>query len=90
MIQKYQFEFSMGGEDDFFSLPKVLQKRITAKLFYFQNSENPLLFAKKILGFSNRFRFRIGDYRVITEVRDHNVVVILLILKIGHRREVYE
>lgn len=80
----------MGGEDDFFSLPKILQNRITAKLSYFQNSENPLLFAKKLRGFSNRFRFRIGDYRVIIEVRDHNVVVILLILKIGHRREVYE
>jgi mRNA interferase RelE/StbE len=33
------------------------------------------------------WRYRIGDYRAICEIRDESVTV--LVLRIGHRREVY-
>lgn len=36
---------------------------------------------------SGQWRYRIGDYRVITEIQDDKVIV--LVLEIGHRREVY-
>ncbi len=32
-------------------------------------------------------RLRVGDYRVIYEIRD--AVLLVLVLRIGHRREVY-
>jgi mRNA interferase RelE/StbE len=35
-----------------------------------------------------RWRYRIGDYRMIAEIRDSEIVI--LIVKIGHRREVYD
>ncbi len=35
-----------------------------------------------------RFSFRVGDYRIIYKVFKHEVLV--LILTIGHRREVYK
>ena len=34
------------------------------------------------------WRYRIGDYRLICRIEEHRLVV--LVLKVGHRREVYE
>ena len=36
---------------------------------------------------SGEWRYRIGDYRVLCEIRDEDLVV--LAIEIGHRREVY-
>jgi mRNA interferase RelE/StbE len=36
---------------------------------------------------SGLWRYRVGDYRVVCEIRDEKIVV--LVLRIGHRREVY-
>lgn len=35
----------------------------------------------------NFWRWRVGDYRVIADIQDRTVTV--LVLRIGHRREVY-
>ena len=35
-----------------------------------------------------RWRYRIGDYRVLCEIRDNDLVV--LAIEVGHRCEVYE
>ncbi|WP_421620785.1 type II toxin-antitoxin system RelE family toxin [Alkalilimnicola ehrlichii] len=37
--------------------------------------------------FSALWRYRVGDYRVVCELRDETLVV--LVVRIGHRREVY-
>jgi mRNA interferase RelE/StbE len=42
---------------------------------------------KKLSGGTDYFRIRVGDHRVLYEVRDRDVLV--LVIKIGHRREVY-
>ena len=34
------------------------------------------------------WRYRVGDYRVICSIEDHELVV--LVLQIGHRRDVYK
>lgn len=89
-MKPHQFQFSVHAEHDFVRLPPLLQKRILEKLRFFEKSSNPLKFAKKLTGFEHWYRFRIGDYRVIVARKEKNVIVILVILKIGHRREVYE
>jgi mRNA interferase RelE/StbE len=33
------------------------------------------------------WRIRVGDYRVIYEIRDRDLIVV--VIKVGHRREVY-
>jgi mRNA interferase RelE/StbE len=35
----------------------------------------------------NYWRYRVGDYRILCDVQDHKLVV--LVIEIGHRREVY-
>lgn len=37
---------------------------------------------------SGQWRYRIGDYRVLCEIRDSDLVV--LAIEIGHRREIYD
>jgi mRNA interferase RelE/StbE len=34
------------------------------------------------------WRYRVGDYRVICNIEDHELVI--LVLQIGHRRDVYQ
>ena len=36
---------------------------------------------------SGQWRYRVGDYRIIAEIEDDKVII--LVLTVGHRREVY-
>ena len=50
--------------------------------------ENPRAKGKALTGnYKNAWRYRVGNYRIIAEIEDEKIVVI--VLKIGHRREVY-
>lgn len=44
--------------------------------------------AKKLSGTDADYRIRVGDYRVLYEIRDDEVLV--LVFDAGHRRDVYE
>ena len=51
--------------------------------------ENPRAFGKPLV--ANRvgqWRYRIGDYRVIAKIEDNELII--LVISIGHRREVYD
>lgn len=37
---------------------------------------------------SGQWRYRIGDYRIITEIQDDKIII--LVLNIGHRSEIYD
>lgn len=51
--------------------------------------DNPRSIGDALTGpdFGQYWRYRVGDYRIICEIQDKKVVV--LVLRIGHRREVY-
>ena len=50
--------------------------------------ENPRrMGVEKMAGFGNRYRFRVGDYRIIYEI--HDAVLLVLILAVGDRKEIY-
>jgi len=42
---------------------------------------------KKLTGYSDRYRLRVGDYRIIYEIADEQLII--LIVGVGHRREAY-
>jgi mRNA interferase RelE/StbE len=42
---------------------------------------------RKLAGYQDRYRLRVGDYRVIYDVIDAEVVI--LVVGVGHRREIY-
>ena len=66
--------------------------RISAFIEELKITENPTALpnAKKLKGYDdNRYRWRIGDYRVIGIV-ENGEVKIIEILKIAHRQEAYK
>jgi mRNA interferase RelE/StbE len=42
---------------------------------------------KKLAGYSDRYRLRVGDYRVIYEIADEQLII--LVVGVGHRRDAY-
>jgi mRNA interferase RelE/StbE len=76
------------------SVEKTLRKIRDAKLqqrlddAFNKLAENPRrVGAEKMSGFQNRYRFRVGDYRIIYEIYD--AVLLVLILAVGDRKEIY-
>lgn len=64
-----------------------IRERILKKLQFYSLQENPLTFAEKLKDQRfGEYRFRIGDYRILFDVKKN----ILLILKVGHRKEIYK
>ena len=54
-----------------------------------QNCENPRIHGKGLVGNkSGQWRYRIGDYRLLCEIKDTEVII--LVLELGHRRNIYE
>lgn len=41
----------------------------------------------KLTGSADLFRIRVGDYRIVYQIQDNLLVV--LVIEIGHRREIY-
>ena len=68
-------------------LPLEIQHRIIKKLDFYCAQSEPLQFAENLVKFEiGSYRFRVGDYRVIFDIEDDN----LLILLVGHRRNIYQ
>jgi len=66
-------------------LPEDVAARILARLSALESNPRPSD-VKKLKG-RPAWRVRVGDYRIIYEIHDRELVVI--IVTIGHRREVY-
>jgi len=61
---------------------RYLSERITT-------SEDPRRFGKALShDKTGLWRYRVGDYRIVCEIRDGELLV--LVIAVGHRREVYE
>ncbi len=53
-----------------------------------EGCENPRRLGKSLTGnYSGKWRYRIGDYRLIAEIQDDKVII--LVTAVGHRREIY-
>ena len=54
-----------------------------------ENCENPRVHGKGLTSNrSGQWRYRVGDYRIIAEIQDDRILI--LVLNIGHRREIYK
>lgn len=82
----YAVELSRGAAKVLKALDRRAQVRVVARLQ--ELAENPRPHdAKKLQGEAGIYRVRAGDYRILYEIFDKRLLV--YVLKIGHRREVY-
>lgn len=82
----YRIEFTTAAARAFSKLTKQVQKQLQSEIN--QLADNPRSHGcKKLKGFSNRWRVRSGDYRVVYEV--HDGILLVLIVDVGHRSSIY-
>ncbi len=67
------------------TLDKTLRRRISESINGL--SDNPRPSGCKKLKTIDAYRIRVGDYRVVYEI--HDDVLVVLVIRVGHRREVY-
>lgn len=81
------YSFTPSALKDLGKLGKMVAKQILSKLDFYITIKDPLKFAKPIKDARfGEFRFRIGDYRVIFDVNKKRGIIILAI---GHRKDIY-
>ena len=68
------------------SFPLAIQKRLVKRIKALQNDPRPPG-VKKLAGKDDLYRIREGDYRIIYTIQARELVI--LVLKIGDRKEVY-
>jgi len=86
---RYRIEFARSARKEFEKLPERIRDRIVDALELLSvNPHSEFLKVKKMRGGEDLFRLRFGHYLLVYEVRDH--VLVVLVIKIGHRREVYK
>ena len=81
----YRLEFTPGADRQFRKLPKQVQARLRPHLDALTYNPRPPG-VEKLTGIKG-YRLRVGDYRILYEVRDE--VLLVLVVRVGHRREVY-
>mgnify|MGYP001589351875 CR=1 FL=1 len=82
--------FTPNAVKDLARLSKSMADRIVSKMEWFAVQKNPLAFAKPLKGGQyGSCRFRIGQYRVLVDVRGGRMSV-LFVLAVRHRKEAYQ
>ncbi len=88
-METYKVEFVKSAQKEFDGLPAKMQiKTAEASRLLAQNPFSELIKVKKLKGADKLYRIRLGDYRVVYEIRNEQLIV--LEIKIGHRREIYK
>ena len=85
-VGSYRIEFAPRAEREFHALSRDVQRRLAPRIDSLGRDPRPRG-AKKMAGEDELYRLRVGDYRVLYQIRDRLLVV--LVVTIGHRREVY-
>ena len=84
-MASYELVFRKSVAKDLRVFPKQDVKRIMQRILALADDPRPSGCEK--LSSLERYRIRQGVYRIIYEIEDSRLVV--LIVKVGHRREVY-
>jgi len=83
----YTVKFRPAVEKNLKKLPKKELRRIKRKIDAL--AENlPNSATTKMKGNNNFHKIRAGDYRIIYEIHDDTLVI--LVAKIGHRKDIYK
>lgn len=85
-MASYDIEITRTAEKQLKALPREDQRRLAATFLALADEPRPRG-SRKLTGYDDVFRVRVGRYRVLYSVSDRKLTII--ILKLGHRREVY-
>ena len=82
----YRVELKPSAAKALARLPRRDQRRVARKIDALAEDPRPKA-ARKLSGAEALYRVRAGDYRILYQVQDD--VLLVLVVRIGHRRDVY-
>lgn len=81
--------FSPKAKKAFLKLDKTIQRQIQKFIMKLEDMSDPRATGKLLIGnFLGFWRYRVGDYRLLCKIVDKELVIV--IIEIGHRRDVYK
>jgi mRNA interferase RelE/StbE len=89
-VQAWRVEFDRDAARDLRKLGGEAQRLILRFLRErIATTEDPRRFGRALTReFKGLWRYRVGDYRIVASIEDECLIV--LVVTVGHRREVYE
>ncbi len=84
---KYSLEVKQSAQKELDALDDTLFTRIDRKILALAGNPRPAG-CKKLKGYKDQWRVRVGDWRVLYIIND--AAKLVNITRIAHRREVYE
>ena len=85
----WHIKFTTKAQNVMNKFDKSVKKQIDKFLLRLTQRENPRSLGSALSGtLAGRWRYRVGDYRIICEF--HDDVLLVLVLDIGHRSEIYK
>ncbi len=85
-MSRYRIQIHPAALNTLETLTEKLQRQITRKIDALAENPRPSG-CKKLKGSQDVYRLRSGDYRIIFQIQD--AMLLVLVLKVGHRRDVY-
>lgn len=83
----YRIEIAPAAVRQLRKLDMSARRRIQAAIELLADQPRPSG-AKKLVGGDGAWRVRTGDYRLIYEI--HDDVLLVLVVAVGHRRDIYQ
>ncbi len=86
---KWRVFFDPTAEKQFSKLGRTAQQEIEKYIAKnLESEEDPRRFGKPFLSLRNAWRYRVGDYRFVCQIQNDKLII--LVIKVGHRRDVYD
>jgi mRNA interferase RelE/StbE len=85
----YEVVLSPSATRQLRKLDPDVRRRIQAVLELLAENPRPPA-ATRLVGGAGEWRVRTGEYRVVYEIHEGQLLVLVPVLRMGHRREVYE
>ena len=82
----YEIEISRTAEKQLRRLDRASQERVTRAMLALARDPRPRG-SRKLQGYDDVFRIRVGQYRMLYSFS--GITLIVVVLKVGHRKEVY-
>lgn len=89
-MKKYSVEYSNAASKSLLKMDKSASRMIYAWINrHLVGYSDPRVHGKALTGnLAGLWRYRVGDYRLIAEVKDDKLVI--LMLEVGHRSTIYQ
>lgn len=83
---RYTITYRATVKKELRKVTPVIKKALVKRILLLADNPRPVG-SKKLQGTKNIYRIRQGDYRVVYEIYD--AIVVVEVIKVGHRKDIY-